>query len=90
MPVQHVVAPFDYRERATCLSVGAARDVPDMSGSWVSGGLRAASMASSTRSSQTKRTTPRAFSGTSSMSLRLRAGSMTVEIPAWIAAALLR
>jgi hypothetical protein len=38
VPVQHSADPFGYRERATCLSIGAARDVPDMSGSCVPGG----------------------------------------------------
>src|SRR3984957_5683486 len=75
-----------YRERAACRSVGAVCELRTVSCCSVSGGLSAASIASSTRSSQTKRIKLRAFSGTSSRSLRLRAGSMTVAMPAWIAA----
>ena len=66
------VDPAGYIERAACPSVGVACEVR--------------AIASSTRSSHTKRIRLLAFFGTSSRSLRLRAGSMTVAIPAWIAA----
>src|SRR6516164_8192012 len=52
----------------------------------VLGGFKAAAIASSTRSSQTKRTCARAASGTSSRSFWLRAGKSTVVMPARAAA----
>lgn len=74
--------PAGYRECATRFSAGAVCVVPGMSGSRLCGRLRAASIASSTRWSHPKRIRL----GTSSISLRLRAGSIALVIPARIAA----